>query len=275
MISKLAQHIYMEGCHRIRLKELYHDPDKLVDSVPPKFYKRTGYVPPSGRDKALDTYCDTLQSRTDVYQSLRRPHDNLSPELRTALHELQEMVTKRIVRISPADKGGAVVVQDAANYVSEANRQLQNERHYSKLKKDPTVQIAKTSNELVNRIHIDDITCRWALVEPNNVRCHQFHLLPKIHKMLTNPPGRPIVSCVNGPTDSLSKLVDHWLQGHIASLSSYIKDTTHMLHTLQQWNHDYGPFKDGVRLVTIDVIGLYTNIPPHGTLVPSQQHAPD
>ena len=126
------------------------------------------------------------------------------------------MVTKRIVRISPADKGGAVVVQDAANYVSEANRQLQNERHYSKVKKVPTVQIAKTSNELVNRLHIDghidDITCRWALVEPNNVRCHQFHLLPKIHQTLTNPPGRPVVSSVNGPTDSLSKLVDHWLQ---------------------------------------------------------------
>ena len=151
------------------------------------------YLPPSGRDKALDAYCDTLQSRTDVYQSSRRPHDNLSPELRTALRELREMVTKRIVRISPADKGGAVVVQDAANYVSEANRQLQNERHYSNLKKDPKVQIAKTSNEPVNRLHIDghidNITCRWALVEPNNVRCHQFHLLPMIYKMLMNPPG--------------------------------------------------------------------------------------
>ena len=56
------------------------------------------------------------------------------------------------------------MVQDAANYVSEANRQPQNERHYSKLKKDPTSQIAKTSNELVKRLHIDghidDITCR-------------------------------------------------------------------------------------------------------------------
>ena len=142
---------------------------------------------------------------------------------------------------------------------------LQKPRTYIYRKKDPTVQIAKTSNELVNRLHIDghidDITCRWALVEPNNVRCPQFHLLPKIHKTLTNPPGRPIVSCVNGPTESLSKLVDHWLQDHVASLSSYIKDTNHMLCTLQQWNHDYGPFRDGVRLVTIDVIGLYTNIP--------------
>ena len=102
------------------------------------------------------------------------------------------------------------------------------------MKKDPTVHVAKNSNELVNRLHIDDITCRWALVQPNNVRCHQFHLLPKIHK--TNAPGRPIASCVNGPTESLSKFVDHWLQGHIVSLSSYIKDSTHILRTLHQWN---------------------------------------
>ena len=86
-----------------------------------------------------------------------------------------------------------MVVQDTADYVSEATRQLRNELHYTKLKTDPTVRIAKTSNQLVNRLHddghIDDVTCRWALVKPNKVRCHQFYLLPKIHKTLTNPPG--------------------------------------------------------------------------------------
>ena len=34
-----------------------------------------------------------------------------------------------------------------------------------------------------------------------------------------------------------------------------------MLRTFQKWNQDYRPFKDGVMLVTIDVVGLYTNIP--------------
>ena len=48
------------------------------------------------------------------------------------------------------------------------------------------------------------------------------------------PPECPMVSCVNGPTKSLSKLVDHWLQSHVASLSSHTKDTTHMLRMLQQ-----------------------------------------
>jgi hypothetical protein len=34
-----------------------------------------------------------------------------------------------------------------------------------------------------------------------------------------------------------------------------------MLTTLEKWNHDYGPFPDNTRLVTIDVTALYTNIP--------------
>ena len=76
------------------------------------------------------------------------------------------------------------------------------------------------------------------------------------------------MSCVNKPFESLSKLMDHWMQGHIASLFSYIKDTTHMLRTLQQCR----PFGDGVRLVTIDIIGLYTNMPHHDLLTALQFH---
>ena len=50
--QQLSQDI-AEGCSRIRLKELYYDPDDDEESTPPKLYKRTGVVPPSGRDKAL------------------------------------------------------------------------------------------------------------------------------------------------------------------------------------------------------------------------------
>ena len=43
------------------------------------------------------------------------------------------------------------------------------------------------------------------------------------------------------------------------ALPSHIKDTTHMLKTIEQWNNE-GPFPDA-HLVTLDVVGLYTNIP--------------
>ncbi|KAL8581298.1 hypothetical protein ACOMHN_028324 [Nucella lapillus] len=231
-----------EGCRRLRLKELFYESDEEEETVAPKFYKPTGYRPPTGRDYALDDYCGTLATRTQQYQPSRRPRDNLSQGHR-----------------------GAVVVQNTSDYVSEALRQLNSGEHYEVLKKDPTIHIAHKSNQIVNRLlkdgYIDENTHRWATVEPIQTRCHEFYLLPKIHKTLDSPPGRPIVSGVNGPTEKLSRLVDDWLQDYVHSLPSYIQDTTDMLSTLQLWNIKFGPFDDKTRLVTIDVVGLYSNIP--------------
>ena len=42
-----------------------------------------------------------------------------------------------------------------------------------------------------------------------------------------------------------------------------MKDSTHMLNTIQDWNIEYGPFED-VTMVTFDVTSLYTNIPHAG-----------
>ena len=39
-----------------------------------------------------------------------------------------------------------------------------------------------------------------------------------------------------------------------------MKDSTHMLNIIRDWNIEYGPFED-VTLVTFDVTSLYTNTP--------------
>ena len=123
---------------------------------------------------------------------------------------MKEKVKNRDIRISQADKGGAIVVQDVDKYINEANRQLENKLHYKKLSTDKTKTIAKRSNDIVEEIKasgaIDDNTHKWAETDVNNVRCHQFYTLPKIHKSLVDTPGRPIVSSVNGSTEKLSKL---------------------------------------------------------------------
>eukprot|EP00745_Piridium_sociabile_P005366 TRINITY_DN13285_c0_g1_i1.p1 TRINITY_DN13285_c0_g1~~TRINITY_DN13285_c0_g1_i1.p1 ORF type:complete len:744 (-),score=124.94 TRINITY_DN13285_c0_g1_i1:151-2382(-) len=253
-----------DACRRVRWREYHYDPEEPPRPCP-TFYKPTGRKPPTGRNQALDAYCATLLNRVDNYQAPRRPRDNLSAGLRKALRELKNLVTQRKIRISVADKGGAVVVQDTTKYIAEIERQLSNEGHYVRVKDDPTCRIAKASNALVDELfsanHIAEETKIWALVEPNSVLCHRLYTLPKIHKTLVDPPGRPIVSGVNGPTEKLSKLVDSWLQPSVRKVPSYIQDTTHMLRTIEQWNHDYGPFNNSVKLVTIDVVGLYTNIP--------------
>ena len=56
--------------------------------------------------------------------------------------------------ITKADKGGAVVVQDVAEYVKEANRQLVDTNFYKKLKENPTsVNAALVQNALDDLKH--------------------------------------------------------------------------------------------------------------------------
>ena len=255
-----------EGLRRVRLREFWFDEDapaQLPTSF--KFYKKTHWEPPKDRDQALEAFSSSVITKVTSHSSQPPQHQNLSKNTRKAMTDLKQLVKDRIIRISPADKGGAVVVQDFHQYYDEAMRQLSNTHHYENLSSDPTGDIAKTSNELLRELHaqgyVDDGTLRWGLVDEKSVRTHTFYHLPKIHKDPSQPPGRPIVSGINGPTEKLSKLVDFWIQPAVHQLPSYIKDTTNLLKVIQDWNSTLGPLPEDVLLVTIDVVALYPNIP--------------
>ena len=254
-----------EGCRKVRLKEFHSNNNETSQPVTPKFYKPTGFVPPTGRNNAIDEFCSSIKNSANHLPSDKIIKSNLNPPMRKAVQQLRKLVFERKIRISRADKGGAVVIQNTDDYIREADRQLNNPTHYSKLKTDPTVKTAKESNTLIENMHkkgyINETTKKWAIVNPNLVRPQQFYHLPKIHKTTSNPPGRPIVSGSGGPTENISKLIDHWLQNIVTTLPSHIKDSTHMLNIIENWNTCYGPFDSNTKLITIDVVGLYTNIP--------------
>ena len=256
----------IEGNRRLRLKEFFHQDDAPVQKPKHlKFYKKTGWQPPEGRDNALDAYCATLESMTESFTPPDRVKQNLSRSHQQAVRELKNMVAERKIRISSADKGGAVVVQDVQDYEVEALRQLNNKDHYRILTSDPTKSITEQSNSLIGQLGdlevIDENCTRWGHTDPASVRTQTFYHLPKIHKSKERPPGRPIVSGVSGPTEKISKLIDHFLQPIVKKLPAYLKDTTHFLQTIEDWNKEFGPFPSDTLFVTIDVVGLYTNIP--------------
>ena len=255
-----------EGVRKVRLREYWYEEDapaQLPSTL--KFYKKTHWEPPKDRDQALEAYSSSLQTMVTSYTPHFPPHRNISKNSRQALLELKRLVMDRTIRITPADKGGSVVVQDFSQYHQEALRQLNNIEHYESLSTDPTVDIAKTSNNLLRKLHedsiIDDKTQRWGLLDEKNVKTHTFYHLPKVHKNAINPPGRPIVSGVGGPTEKLSKLADHWIQPVVQRLPSYLKDTTHLLRVLQEWNTSLQPLLNDALIVTIDVVALYPSIP--------------
>ena len=74
----------------------------------------------------------------------------------------------------------------------------------------------------------------------------RFYLLPKIHKRLNNVPGRPVVSNCGYFKENISAFLEFQLQ-----------DTNDFLNKLRS----LPKLPDNIILCTVDVVGLYPNIP--------------
>ena len=161
--------------------------------------------------------------------------------------------------IKPADKGSGIVVMNREDYIKEGERQLLDCNFYRKLDHDPTEDHCDKVSDLVNKmVDNGEITNNTKLYLTTNFdRTSQFYMLPKIHKSLINPPGRPITSGNDSPTEKISQLADIILQPFVPKIKSYVKDTNHFLSIIN--NLDIKG--TDLLLVTLDVTALYTNIP--------------
>ena len=182
--------------------------------------------------------------------------DNLTKLERLAIKQLFK---NRDITIKPADKGYAVVILDTAAYIAKAERQLSDPNFYSRQDCDLTPvhnsMVQQVLSDMLARDEIDQ-SCHNFLYqkEPKTPR---FYTLPKIHKSTQPPPGHPILSANQSPTEQISAFVDYFLKPTIPYQRSYVKDTTHFLQILQ----GIPPLPPESHLVTLDVTSLYTNIP--------------
>ncbi len=114
------------------------------------------------------------------------------------------------------------------DYIKEAERQLSNENFYKKVDEDLTIKhnkiIYDAVDELANRGKIHKDTA--AYLKNSKPRMAALYLLPKIHKNKLPPPGRPIISANECPTERISQFVDFFLQSHLPKIKSYVRDTT-------------------------------------------------
>jgi hypothetical protein len=182
---------------------------------------------------------------------------NLTPGEFKAITELQNLDEK--ITIKQADKGACVVVMNRSDYIAEANKQLANPAFYLQVEEDLTEQHNTEILDFIDKMYADgeiDISVLNYLHDTEK-RTSKFYLLPKIHKGINPPPGRPIVAAIGSPTEKISKLVDHFLTPPTFLNKSFVKDTTHFLEIIQE----VGPLPDNAILFTFDVTSLYTNIP--------------
>ena len=153
---------------------------------------------------------------------------SLSEKETLAIRSLQERTD---IVIHPADKGSAIVFQDTEAYHKEIARQLSDMKFYKRLNRNPTEKHQDQVKKVVSRLqqlNVIDRNRASNLIEAK-VRPQHFCTLPKIHKSLQDPPGRPIVSSNCAPTERISAFGDFHLKPLAVTLPSYITHTKDFL----------------------------------------------
>ena len=146
---------------------------------------------------------------------------------------------------------------DKTAYLQEAERQLSDSRFYEKLDSHPTLDCTQKIKRALQVMHvhghINDQIMQY-LIPDDPKPGRRFHLLPTMHK--ENNPGRPILSANDHPAEKISDFFDFHIRPFVENLPSHIKDTTDYLKKIENLT-----IPENIKLFTMDVTSLYTNIP--------------
>ena len=151
-----------------------------------------------------------------------------------------------------------MVVWDRDDYLKEASKQLEDKDVHEEVQNDPSTLINTIMQAFKKKIRIqgnfsNDTLNYFLIKDPKFAR---FYLLPKIQR-LHHVPGRPVISNCGFDTENISSFLDHHLQPIAQKVNSFIKDTNHFLQKIKS----LGQLPKGAILGTIDVFGIYPNIP--------------
>ena len=220
-----------------------------------KLKKTSNWRAPTG-SPSLETFINVNEMSLNNTKTHNISNQNITEGKRRALRNLSK---DKSITIKPADKGGALVIQDTKDYVKEAHRQLDDIKTYRKLDKDPTESFANVvNNQLEDMTNRSEITPKIRdILKIKEPKTPQIYFLPKIHKNTLPPPGRPIVSANSCPTENISAFVDLFLNPLVANSIHHVKDTTDFLNKIMK----IGNVPDNTIIGTLDVTSLYTNIP--------------
>ena len=114
--------------------------------------------------------------------------------------------------------------------------------------------ILNTLENICERGDVCTDTLNYFLIK--DAKFTRFYL-PKIHKRLYNVPRRPVISNCGYYTENISSFLDFHLQPIAKKVKSYIKDTNDFLKKIRSLTN----LPDNCLLCTMDVVGLYPNIP--------------
>lgn len=233
---------------------LGEDYDDMFKDI--KNNKLTRFDPDAKEFPVIQRFVD--KCRKDIKSTDLKSKSKSSNFSREDWKTLQKLRNRDDIVIKPADKGGQVCVWEKTSYIEEGYKQLGDGQFYQKLERDMTSDIQKKITKEINDFISQGKLPKYSKnLLQRNPRCSRFYMLPKIHK--EGIPGRPIVSNISCPTYEISKFLSGILKPFVQNTPSYIRDTTHLLQKIEHFQ--FPSDSEHNVLFTMDVRGLYTNIP--------------
>lgn len=116
-------------------------------------------------------------------------------------------------------------------YMTEVQSQLADAQVYKLSNGDPTMKFKQYVDELIEEaytLNVISADVKKTLTN-DHPRTPILYLVPKVHKDLPHPPGRPIVSGVGSLFQPLATYVDNHLQQIVCHLPYGLKDITEFL----------------------------------------------
>ena len=104
---------------------------------------------------------------------------------------MEDLSIRDDITITKTGRGGAVVILDVDDYISEVNQQLNNKEFYKEVLNDPTeLNRKKVNNAIKERKYARLLDKNIATkLEVQEARTLAFYMFPKLHK--PENPGKP------------------------------------------------------------------------------------
>ena len=168
---------FEQFARRMRLLYIFHGQNR----EPHPFHVKSTWMPQVQHSVALESYLENVKTQLAEIK-VTKPKNNLS---RNEVKALKELENNPAINLKKADKGTTTVIMNKADKIYEAKVQLDNRKHYERLKA-PMVKITQEKvNDLISRLHqgehIDEMTKKWLLQTPNPPRIPIFYTLTKIN----------------------------------------------------------------------------------------------
>lgn len=188
-----------------------------------------------------------------------RKHDRIFSSLRQALRSIRNKLVEHDALITKSDKGSSIVILYKDEYINKVT-EFFNNNSIELLHKDPTLDNAKLINraisESTNLLTKNEIFS----LKVTNPQAPILRGLPKIHK--PSVPIRPLVNFMPSPAYRVAKKLDKIIRNEIVLENSHsIKNSFELIDELKNKE-----IKGNHKLVSFDIVNLYTNIPVHETI---------